>query len=191
MSITINQSVTSLLKRRAQLSLPALKKIAICKEKIVKLEEEIAGYMNMLNVDNQWAMEIFGKNITDLIIVKKIDNRTKLEYNPEYFDIESKAITDKLGRIITKEVITWKGFDKSESDTPINTEKKEVPNDINQENELETVSESQIINNTESDNKNISNTSQDIDEIANEQLQKEIAFPVEDVDDFSQFSEEL
>lgn len=191
MSITINQSVTSLLKRRAQLSLPALKKIAICKEKIVKLEEEIAGYMNMLNVDNQWAMEIFGKNITDLIIVKKIDNRTKLEYNPEYFDIESKAITDKLGRIITKEVITWR-FDKSESDTPINTEKKEVPNDINQENELETVSESQIINDTESDNKNINNTSHDIEvKLQNEQLQKEIAFPVEDVDDFSQFSEEL
>ena len=111
MSITINQTSTSQLKRRAQLSLPVLRKIATLNIKIKKIEEEIRENELLLSVDNEWAYKVFNKSITELILVNIVDGKTKLSYNPAFFNIEEVSYTDKNGRLIKKESVTWKGKD--------------------------------------------------------------------------------
>lgn len=111
MSITINQTSTSQLKRRAQLSLPVLRKIATLNNKIKKIEEEIRENELLLSVDNEWAYKVFNKSITKLILVNIVDGKTKLSYNPAFFNIEEVSYTDKNGRLIKKENVTWKGED--------------------------------------------------------------------------------
>lgn len=113
MSITINQTSTSQLKRRAQLSLPVLRKIATLNNKIKKIEEEIRENELLLSVDNEWAYKVFNKSITELILVNIVDGKTKLSYNPAFFNIEEVSYTDKNGRLIKKENVTWKGDDEN------------------------------------------------------------------------------
>lgn len=117
MSITINQTSTSQLKRRAQLSLPVLRKIATLNNKIKKIEEEIRENELLLSVDNEWAYKVFNKSITELILVNIVDGKTKLSYNPAFFNIEEVSYTDKNGRLIKKENVTWK---EKEDNLPCN-----------------------------------------------------------------------
>lgn len=105
--LTINEIAS--FKRLAQNAQVPLKKIKAINSKIDKLNEEKQTFLNELKWYDQRTQEMFGKDLVDVMVVEHKDGKTVITFNPKYFDVQDHAYTDKTGRIVHKNSVTFKG----------------------------------------------------------------------------------